>query len=75
MKTYPMQDIKPSEITPKALFQSRRRFMQMTAGATLAAALPTSIWAGEKLIGKKSAITVDEELTPYKDVTSYNKLL
>ncbi|MBK8815913.1 MAG: hypothetical protein IPN42_10610 [Methylococcaceae bacterium] len=46
--------------------------MQMTAGATLAAALPISIWAGEKLIGKKSAITVDEELTPYKDVTSYN---
>ena len=72
MKTYLMQHIKPSEITPKALFQSRRRFMQMTAGASLAALLPTSVWAGDKLAGKKSAYKVEEELTPLKDITQYN---
>jgi sulfoxide reductase catalytic subunit YedY len=72
MKTYRKTDIKPSEITSKALFHSRRRFMQMTAGASLAALLPTSVWAGEKLAGKKSTYTVDDELTPYKDITQYN---
>jgi methionine sulfoxide reductase catalytic subunit len=72
MKSYRTTDIKPSEITPKALFQTRRRFMQMTAGATLAALVPTSVWAGEKLAGKKSAYTVDDELTPLKDINQYN---
>lgn len=44
----------------------------MTAGASLAALLPTSVWAGEKLVGRKSTYTVDEELTALKDVSQYN---
>jgi methionine sulfoxide reductase catalytic subunit len=71
MKPYHSKNIKPSEIIPKALFQSRRRFMQITAGATLAALLPTSLWAGEKLTGMKSAYQVDEEITPLRAITQY----
>jgi methionine sulfoxide reductase catalytic subunit len=72
MKNYRTPYINSTEITPQALFQSRRQFMQLTAGATLAAMLPSSVWAGVKLSGKKSAYTLDEELTPLKDVTQYN---
>jgi methionine sulfoxide reductase catalytic subunit len=72
MKRYKQQLLKDSEITPKELFYSRRQFIQLSAGATLAAMLPASLWASEKLAGKKSAYTVDEGLTPYKDVSSYN---
>lgn len=72
MKTYKPPTINPSEITPQELFHTRRKFMQIAAGASLAALLPTSIWANEKLIGAKSIYKVDEALTPYKDVTQYN---
>lgn len=73
MSAYKPPAIPSSEITPKNLFLARRKFMQMAGGAAAAALLPTSLWAGEKLSGiVKSGYTVNEELTPYKDVTSYN---
>jgi methionine sulfoxide reductase catalytic subunit len=72
MKFYQAQPIKPSEITAKDLFYARRKFMQMAAGASLAALLPTSVWAGDEISAKKSSYKVDEELTPLKDVNSYN---
>jgi sulfoxide reductase catalytic subunit YedY len=47
--------------------------MQLAGGASLAALLPHGAWAAEKLMDvKKSIYTVPEELTPQKDVTSYN---
>ena len=65
--------IRSSEITPKELFYARRKFMQLAGGVTLAALLPRAVWAGDKLTEvKKSAYTVPDELTPYKDVTHYN---
>ena len=65
--------IRSSEITPKELFHARRKFMQLAGGVTLAALLPRAVWAGDKLTEvKKSAYTVPDELTPYKDVTHYN---
>jgi len=73
MKASKTTGINASEITPRELFYARRRFMQMTAGASLAALLPRQLWAGDKLAGvQKSAYTVPEELTPYDDVTQYN---
>lgn len=65
--------INSSEITPKELFYARRKFMQVAGGLSLAALMPRSIWAGEKFNDiKKSAYTVSDELTPFKDVTQYN---
>jgi methionine sulfoxide reductase catalytic subunit len=75
-------DIKSSEITPKALYLDRRRFLQTAAtGALTVAAMglvPGSARPGfaqgrEKLAGvQKSPLSTDEPLTPYKDITNYN---
>jgi len=73
MKHYKAKPIATSEITPKELFYGRRQFMQLAGGLSLAAMLPKSVWAIDKLANvKKSSYTVAEELTPYKAVTSYN---
>lgn len=69
----PRSDIKPSEITPRELFHERRRLLQLAAGASMLAVLPRSIVAGEKLGElKKSPYVVDDALTPYQSVTTYN---
>jgi sulfoxide reductase catalytic subunit YedY len=77
-----VNDIKSSEITPKALYLDRRRFLQTAAtGALTVAAMglvPGSARPGfaqgrEKLAGvQKSPLSTDEPLTPYKDITNYN---
>ncbi|KVW96910.1 protein-methionine-sulfoxide reductase catalytic subunit MsrP [Thiobacillus denitrificans] len=68
-------DILPSEITPPEIYRERRRFMQglgvLAAGAALGAAPDAG--AGVKLAGVRAgAYTLDEDKTPYKDVTTYN---
>ena len=68
-------DILSSEITPLEIYQERRRFMQgmgvLAAGAALGVA--PDVHAGIKLAGvRASAYTLDEDSTPYKDVTTYN---
>jgi sulfoxide reductase catalytic subunit YedY len=72
-------DILPSEITPRGVFADRRRFMRGAAALGVAVAAgaqlvePPRAWAGAKLAGvKKSAFSVPDALTPYKDVTTYN---
>jgi methionine sulfoxide reductase catalytic subunit len=75
-------DIKSSEITPKALYLDRRRFLQTAASGALTVAamglVPGSTRPGfaqerQKLEGvQKSALSTDEPLTPYKDITNYN---
>jgi methionine sulfoxide reductase catalytic subunit len=75
-------DIKSSEITAKALYLDRRRFLQTAAAGalTIAAAslVPGSSRPGfaqsrEKLPGvQKSSLSTDEPLTPYEDITNYN---
>lgn len=69
------KDIPSSEITPPEIYRERRRFMQgmgmLAAGAALGVA-PES-HAGVKLDGvRSSAYTVNDALTPYKAVTTYN---
>src|SRR5687767_15082051 len=71
-------DIKSAEITAKALYLDRRRFLQTAAAGalTIAAAslAPGSSRLGfaqarEKLEGaQKSPLSTDEPLTPYKDI-------
>jgi sulfoxide reductase catalytic subunit YedY len=76
-------DIRSSEITPKSLYLNRRKFLQIAAVASAAAATgaglrelasPSTIaHAGTKIDGiKKSSLSTTETITPYKDVTNYN---
>ncbi len=71
----PHCDIPASEITPPEIYRARRRFMQGSIALLGGAALAT---AGESLAGAKlagvraSAYKLDEEKTPYKDITTYN---
>lgn len=66
-------DILPSEITDQALYQQRRQFITGAAALGFSAVLPSSAEAATKLPNvTKSTYKVDDALTPYKDVTTYN---
>jgi sulfoxide reductase catalytic subunit YedY len=75
-------EIKSSEITDKALYLDRRRFLQTASATALLAAAASFIpgvsgqgcaQAKEKLAGvQKSPLSTDEALTPYEDITNYN---
>ncbi|GMR05860.1 MAG: protein-methionine-sulfoxide reductase catalytic subunit MsrP [Gammaproteobacteria bacterium] len=76
-----LSDIRPSEITSKEVYQSRRRFLQGGAALALGSGLGiTSMLATQKISHAsskfsnliKSPYNTDETLTPYKDVTTYN---
>jgi sulfoxide reductase catalytic subunit YedY len=61
--------VRASEITPKSVYLSRRRFL---AGAAALAAAGRAA-AGTKLqVASKSPFSTTEPQTPYKDVTTYN---
>jgi len=73
-------DVRSSEITPRALFDQRRRFLKSAAvaGASLAFG---SIGGSAEAAGAKfpdlsktkwNAETVGKDLTPYRSVTGYN---
>ncbi|TVT48190.1 MAG: protein-methionine-sulfoxide reductase catalytic subunit MsrP [Denitromonas halophila] len=70
-------DTRPSEITSPELYADRRRFLRLAGAGTAALALggPTELLAAQaRDLGPlvKSPFTVDEPLTPRKDVTRYN---
>lgn len=68
-------DIAPSEITPQRLFLERRQFIAgaLALGASAGLGLSGEASANVKLSARKSPLsTTGEELTPLKDVTSYN---
>jgi DMSO/TMAO reductase YedYZ molybdopterin-dependent catalytic subunit len=74
-----ISDIRSSEITDKEVYLQRRRFLRTAAFATTAGLvapsllMPVSTRAGEKLAGvRKSAYRVDENLTAYEHITTYN---
>jgi len=68
----------PSEITPEAVWQSRRDWMARAALAAAAAGLPC--WASRRafaqdaaaLPGRPSPLSVMDKPTSFKDVTTYN---
>jgi sulfoxide reductase catalytic subunit YedY len=68
-------DISPSEITPRSVFQQRRLLMQAAGAGLIGAALgmPTrDAHAEEKLADvRKSSWTVADKLTPLATITSY----
>ncbi len=72
-------DIKSSEITPEQLYQNRRQFIASasfaTAGLVASTIIPSSSLAksGDDFKPKNpSKYNTTEDLTPYKDVTTYN---
>ncbi|MBT9612017.1 MAG: protein-methionine-sulfoxide reductase catalytic subunit MsrP [Burkholderiales bacterium] len=66
-------DIKSSEITDPLIYRQRREFIKGAAAISALAALPLRADAATKLSGvKKSTYTVDEVLTPFNDITTYN---
>ena len=70
-------DIKPSEITSKQNYKNRRQFLSQSALGIIAAGTPSlfsaSAYAGTKLEGvTKSPYLLDEPLTAFDDITSYN---
>ena len=68
-------NIPSSEITPEAIYLKRREFMKTSGLFGTALLLNPWLTADASInIGnyQKNVITVDEELTPEKDATSYN---
>jgi sulfoxide reductase catalytic subunit YedY len=74
----PAADIRSSEITDEALYLRRREFMKaaaVPAVAALAGLAPApTLAAGQDALPnvRKGVVTLDEELTPWNDVTTYN---
>jgi len=77
------EQIKSSEITPKAIYQQRRQFLKtsVNAGLGLATSGLLATHAGDVFAGyglaplkhvKNSKYSLKEDLTKYKDVTTYN---
>jgi sulfoxide reductase catalytic subunit YedY len=73
--------IKPSEITPREVYEGRRKFLQGGAALAIQGGIGlTALLATDKIshaaadFGSlvKSPFSTDEEKTPYKDVTTYN---
>jgi methionine sulfoxide reductase catalytic subunit len=73
-------DVTPSEITPRAVFDTRRDFMRSSAigigAALLGAGIPDTSHAAAahgKTLGPlvKSAYSTDEKLNEFDDITSY----
>ena len=72
-------DIASSEITSEAVYKERRRFLQQMTGLGVAAGMGAYLGSAEAAYGgkpltfnKPGAFRLDEKLTPYKDVTTYN---
>jgi methionine sulfoxide reductase catalytic subunit len=66
-------DVGSSEITPKAVYKSRRRFIGTAAGVLAAPFLGFAAKAATKLEGVvKGPFATDEKQTDYDDVTRYN---
>ncbi len=64
--------IASSEITPPSVYLKRREFLTVAAAGIGLAAVGGKAAMAEALTATKSNYTVDEKLTPIKDVTTYN---
>ena len=71
----PVHPVLPSEITPQRIYRDRRRFLRGAAAGLAASAYPG---AAVSLVMDMSGLPAgkysssEEELTPYKKVTTYN---
>ena len=58
-------DILPSEITPRALFERRRAFIKAAGALALAAGLPAEAWAREAFPGLQKSPLIAAGFTPF----------
>ncbi len=72
-------DIAISEITDESVYLKRREFMKVSAGLALAPLLGMPLDSQAAIndyaklnFSKNTKFAIDEKLTPYKDVTTYN---
>jgi sulfoxide reductase catalytic subunit YedY len=69
-------DIRPSEITPEAVYRGRRRFLSGALGLAAAGALPAALAAteptGRELSFTKSTLSTAETPNRWEDITTYN---
>ena len=72
MPSYRPPKIASSEITPRASYLKRREFLAAAAAGMGMAAVGGKAALADALTATKSNYTVDEKLTPIKDVTTYN---
>ena len=69
-------DIFPSEITPRKLFEQRREFIKAASGLALAAGLPSMAWAREAFPGlQKSVHSTLEPPNSLRDISTYNNFV
>ncbi|WP_267555488.1 protein-methionine-sulfoxide reductase catalytic subunit MsrP [Rhizobium rhizogenes] len=72
MPSYRPPKIASSEITPRSAYLKRREFLTAAAAGIGMAAVGGKAALADALTVTKSNYTVDEKLTPIKDVTTYN---
>jgi sulfoxide reductase catalytic subunit YedY len=72
MAAYRPPKIASSEITPRSIYLERRDFLTAAGAGIGMAAIGGKAALAEALTATKSNYTVDEKLTPIKDVTTYN---
>ncbi len=65
-------DPRPSEITPREVYQRRRDFLRTGVALGAGLFLPASAVADSSLDYSPGPFSTDEGLTPYEDVTTYN---
>jgi len=70
------EDIPPSEITPRALFERRRAFIKAAGTLALAAGMPGPAWSREALPGlQKSPYSTLEPPNSLRDISTYNNFV
>ncbi|MBM3391857.1 MAG: protein-methionine-sulfoxide reductase catalytic subunit MsrP [Betaproteobacteria bacterium] len=70
------EDIPPSEITPRALFERRRAFIKAAGALALAAGMPGPAWSREALPGlQKSPYSTLEPPNSLRDISTYNNFV
>ena len=72
MASFRLPKIISSEITPRSVYLKRRDFLTAAAAGIGMAAVGGKAALAEALTATKSNYTVNEKLTPIKDVTTYN---
>ncbi len=74
MRRHHPSEIRPSEITPEAVYRERRRFLGLAAAAGGALLLPPALQATPRRFGPlpRSPLSTNEPVNSYKDITTYN---
>jgi sulfoxide reductase catalytic subunit YedY len=68
-------DVSATDITPREVFERRRQFLRLAAGASAALLAPAGEAADKLAFASHSPLSTSEALTPYRYVTGYNNFV